>query len=196
FVVVFRVVVAVGVVFADVDAVRAEVGVGTLVALLVIVADVVEGSEFVAVVAFFGGLDDFVWVDELAAFNEVRGDLEFGEEDGSFFQIDAAGEDGVVDEGDGELDGGGVFGGRELEGEESGVGWLGADGMGFGVVVTKLVAAEGGGPAAESVGLDVAACHEHLCCSFVRVLFWTQSAANKAVSRGWGSCNAMKLKGL
>jgi hypothetical protein len=97
----------------------------------------------------------------LLAINELRGNLEPVENAGSFLEIDAVIDDGVVDAGHGELDGSGIFRRGQLQGSELEVG-LGADGVNLGVVVAELAALEGRGLAAEPVGFDVPAVHVHI----------------------------------
>lgn len=148
--------VAVLVIVAGMDAAGARVGVGTVVAVVVIVADVSGWSEFLAVHVLFRGLNGSVGILKLISINEVRRDSESDEKSGGFFRVEAAGDDGFVDAGNGELDSGGIFGWRQLQLSKLHVG---GDGVSFGVVVAKLAAFEGGGLALESVDLDVSACH-------------------------------------
>ncbi len=134
-------------------------GEGTFVAVFVF-ANVLSGSEIVAFESQLRGLDGFFFIEVLLAIDELRGDLDACEKTGSFLDVDASIDDGVVDAGHGELDGGGVFRGGQLQGPISQV-RLRADGVGLGVVVAKRVFLKGGGPAAESVGSDVPANHVH-----------------------------------
>jgi len=102
-----------------------------------------------------------VFVEMLLAIDELGRNLEPVENAGSFLEINAAIDDGVVDAGNGELDGSGIFGRGQLQGSKLKVG-LGADGVDLEVVVAKLGVLEGRGPAAEPVGLDVPAYHVHI----------------------------------
>jgi hypothetical protein len=161
-------------VIAGTDAAGAEAGVETVVAIFFIVADIFGWSEFGAVRGLLGRLDSSGRVEKPFAVNEERGDSETGEETRGFFQIEATADDGVVDAGDGEVDGGRIFGCRELQRSKPQV-RLGADGVSFGVVVAERSALERRGLAAKSVGLDVATGHEHvgrspLKCFFAKVL--------------------------
>ena len=106
--------VAVLVIVAGMDTAGARVGVGTVVAVVVIVADVSGWSEFESVHVLIRGLDGSVGILKLITIDEVRRDSESDEESGGFFRVEAAGDDGFVDAGNGELDSGGIFGWRQL----------------------------------------------------------------------------------
>jgi hypothetical protein len=138
----------------------AELGVEAVVAFLFIFANIIEWSELGSVSGLLGGLDGFVCVEGLIAINEAGGNFESAEKSGSLFEIDAATNDGIVDAGNGELDGGGIFGRGKLQRSQLEV-RVGAGGVSFGMVVAKLAAFQSGGLTAESVGLDVATQHEH-----------------------------------
>lgn len=142
------------------DAAGAEVGVGTVVAVVFLIADIVEGSEFGAVWHLLGGLDGLGSVEVLLAINEARGDSETVEKNRGLSQIKAIVDDSFADAGDGELDRGRILGRGEHQGAKPQVG-LFADRVDLGVVVAEPTALEDGGLAAEPVGLDVATCHEH-----------------------------------
>src|SRR5579859_2403291 len=114
------------------DAAGAEVGVETVVAFLVIVADIIDRGEFGAVWGLLGGLDGLVRVEELLAINELRGNSETVEKNRSLSQIETAIDDGIVDAGNGELDGGRILGRRKLQRSKPQV-RLGADGVDLGV---------------------------------------------------------------
>lgn len=161
--------VAVLVIVAGMDAAGARVGVGAVVAVVVIVADVSGWSEFLAVHVLFRGLNGSIGILKLISINEMRRDSESDEKSGCFFRIEAAGDDGFVDAGNGELDSGGIVGWRQLQRSKLHV--LG-DGVSLRVVVAKLAAFESGGLALESVDLDVSACHVHhgLCLLFFALL--------------------------
>ncbi len=137
----------------------AGIGEGTYVAVLFL-ADVVAGGEFVTCGGLLRGLDRFVCVEFLLAIDELRGNLEPVENGGRLLELDAVIDDGVVDAGHAELDGGGIFGRGQLQGPVLEVG-LGADGVNLGVVVAELAVLEGRGLAAEPVGLDVPTFHVH-----------------------------------
>ncbi len=95
---------------AGVETAGTEVRVGTIVAIVVLVADVIARSEFDAVRVRLRGLDGFVSGPRMTAVYEMRSDSEPVEEAGGLFQVEAAGEDGFVDAGNGELNGGGIIG--------------------------------------------------------------------------------------
>jgi hypothetical protein len=138
----------------------AGVGEGTLVAVLTF-ADVDAGGELVALDGLLRGLDGFGFIDGLLAVDELGRDLEPVEKRCGLLETDAVIDDGVADAGHGELDGGGIFRHGQLQGAELEVG-LRTDGVDLGVVVAELAAPEGGGLAAEPVGLDVPAFHVHI----------------------------------
>jgi hypothetical protein len=131
-----------------------------VVAVVVSLADKFAGSKFVAADSLLRGLDGFVYIEVFLTIDKLRRNLDSVEKPGSFLEINAAVDEGVVDAGNGELDGGGIFRHGQLQGSELQVG-LGAYSVGFGVVVAEMGAFEGGGLAAEPVGLDVAADHVH-----------------------------------
>ena len=93
-------------------------------------------------------------------FGEVEaGDLEAVEEEAGAAGIDFVGGDALEDFADGGLDGGTVFGQRQVEGGAAGaaLGWVG-DGSSRGVVVVaELLLAQTWAGAAAAVGEDVAA---------------------------------------
>jgi hypothetical protein len=60
---------------AGMDAAGAELGVETVAAVLVVIADIIEWSEFGAVRGLLGELDGLVHVEALLAINEVRGNF-------------------------------------------------------------------------------------------------------------------------
>ena len=161
FFVVFFFVVVVDVVVAFVagaEAAGAAVGEGTFGAVLVIVAAGVFGGEFFAFRSNFGGGNGAGFVEVAFAVDELRGDPESFEQKGGFGEIEMAEEDGFVDAGDGELDGGGIFRDGQHKRPEL---LVNGDDVGFGVEVAKVTAFERWGFAAESVGLDVPAFHVH-----------------------------------
>jgi hypothetical protein len=168
----FFVLVLLFILVAGMDATGAEVGVETVVAFLVIVADIIEWSEFGAVGGLLGGLDGVGRVKELLAINEVRGNSETVKKCDGLSEIEATVDDGIVDAGNGELDGGRILGRGEEERSEPQK-RLCADRVDLGVVVAEPAALEGGGLAPESVGLDVATCHEHVV-SPLKCRFWSK----------------------
>jgi hypothetical protein len=143
-----------------VDVAGAEIGAGAVFAVVSSGADAFAGGKFVAVGSQLRGLDGFVFIEGLLAIDELRGNLDPVEKGGGFLEVDAFIDDGVVDAGDGELNGGGIFRRGQLQGSEPEVG-LGAYSVGLVVVVAETCAREGRGLAAEPVGLDVAANHVH-----------------------------------
>lgn len=94
------------------------------------------------------------------SFGEVEaGDLEAVEQQAGAARIDVVGGDALEDFADGGLDGGTVFGQRQVEGGAAAAAlfWVG-DGFSRGVVVVaELLAAQTGAGAAVAVGEDVAA---------------------------------------
>lgn len=90
---------------AGIATMRAAFGVGTFVAVVVIVADVTIGSEFVAGCGLVGGLYGFDIIIGQSAVDESGGEFEPVEKSDGLSQIETAVEDGVVDACDGELDG-------------------------------------------------------------------------------------------
>ena len=147
-----------------VGAAGAEVVVGAVfavVAVVVSLADKFAGGKFVAADSLLRGLDSFVYIEVFLTIDKLRGNLDPIVQAGSFLEIEAAVDEGVVDAGNGKLDGGGILRHGQLQGSELQVG-LGAYGVGFGVVVAEMGAFEGGGLATEPVGLDVAANHVHI----------------------------------
>lgn len=159
FVFFFVIVVDVVVAFvAGAEAAGAAVGEGAFGAVLVIVAAGVFGGEFFALRIDFGSGNCAGFVEVAFAVDELRGDPESAEKSGGLGQVEMAEEDGLVDARDGELDGGGVFGGGQHERPEF---LVDSDGVGFGMEVAEMTAFEGRGFAAESVGFDVPAFHVH-----------------------------------
>lgn len=163
------------IVVAGMDAAGAGVGVGTVVTVVFLVADIIMWSEFGTVRCLLRGLDGIGRVEEPLAINEARGNSKTVEKNRGLSQIEAAGNDSFVDAGNGELDGGRIVGRRELQRSKLQV-RLGADGVDFGVVVTKLATLEGRGFAAESAGPNVATCHEHHSGISFFCAFWSSSS--------------------
>ncbi len=100
--------------------------------------------------AFGGGL----------LFGEVEaGDLQAVEEEAGAAGVDVVGGDALEDLADGGLDGGAVFGERQVEGGASAAAlfWIGGGSSGGVVVVAELFGAEARALAAMAVGEDVAA---------------------------------------
>jgi hypothetical protein len=117
------------------------------------------------------------------------GDLEAVEEETGAFGVDLVAGDAAEDLADGALDGGAVFGEREVEVRLAGAAAGGVfDGEAGGVVVvTKFFVAEAWAAAAVSVGEDMTAL-ERLTVSDIVVsrggTFWLQSIKNKGPAAG------------
>ena len=108
----------------------------------------------------FGGSGAGLTARLIAVLGEVGGsDLEAVEEEAGAARVHVVEGDAAEDLADGELDGGAVFGVREIEGGAAGAALFGAgDGLAGGVVeVAEGFAAEAGRAAAAAVGVDVAA---------------------------------------
>jgi hypothetical protein len=96
-------------------------------------------------------------------FGEVEaGDLESVEEEAGAAGVDVVGGDALQDLADGVLDGGAVFGERELEGGVAGAWVLRGSSRGV-VVVAEVLAAQAWAAAAVAVGEDVAALEAFGC---------------------------------
>jgi hypothetical protein len=93
------------------------------------------------------------------------GDLEAVEEESGAAGVDVVGGDALEDLADGGLDGGAVFGQRQVEGGAAAAAlvWVGDGFSGGVVVVAELFLAEAGARTAASVGEDVAALVLFLC---------------------------------
>jgi hypothetical protein len=99
-------------------------------------------------------------------FGEVEaGDLEAVEEEAGAAGVDFVGGDALQDFSDGGLDGGTVFGERQIEGgaAASALFWVGDRAAGGVVVVAELFVAQAGAAAAVAVGEDVAALEALWC---------------------------------
>jgi hypothetical protein len=127
----------------------------------------VDGDLFDGLVCGFGFVGGSGWVSGSGCglglglgFGEVEaGDLEAVEEEAGSAGVDVVGGDALEDLADGGLDGGAVFGERQVEGGAAAAA-LARVGDGFSggvVVVAELFLAEAGTGAAVSVGEDVAA---------------------------------------
>jgi hypothetical protein len=137
------------------------------------------------------------WWGFALGFGEVEaGDLEAVEEQACAAGVDVVGGDALQDFADGGLDGGAVFGEREVEGGAAAAAlfWVGDGAAGGVVVVAELLLAEAGAGAAVAVGEDVAAlvlfggfggvhvCPPHGC--FLRKVF-ERDEMSLDLSLGW-----------
>ncbi len=103
-------------------------------------------------------------------FGEVEaGDLEAVEEESSAARVDVVGGDALEDLSDGVLDGGLVFGEREVKGGAAGAALAWDRSSGGVVVVAEVLAAEAWASAAVAVGEYVAALVAFGCFSFCLV---------------------------
>jgi hypothetical protein len=130
----------------------AEFGLGRECAQLGVGGDLINGG--------FGAQVGVVGFGEVEA-----GDLEAVEEQAGAAWVDVVGGDGLEDAADGGLDGGAVFGEREIEGASAGLSLTRANGglAGGVVVVAEVLVAETDAAAAASVGEDVAALVAFAC---------------------------------
>ena len=129
-------------------------------------------------------------------FGEVEaGDLEAVEEEAGAAGVDVVGGDALEDLADGVLDGGTVFGERELEGGATAAAlfWVGDWFSGGVVVVAEVFTAEAWAAAAVAVGEDVAALVAFGCfglCvhwSLPRGSFWCKVFGGKGLSLDFNS---------
>ena len=97
------------------DAARTELRVATFVAVLVIIADIIEWCEFIAVHMFLGGLHSIGRIEDLLAIDEPGGNSKSGEKTLGLPQIEMAAKDGLVDAGNRELDGSRILGSGQAQ---------------------------------------------------------------------------------
>jgi len=93
------------------DAARTELRVATFVAVLVIIADIIEWCEFIAVHMFLGGLHSIGRIEDLLAIDEPGGNFKSGEKLSAFLRS----KDGLVDAGNRELDGSRILGSGQAQ---------------------------------------------------------------------------------
>jgi hypothetical protein len=134
----------------------------TVIAVLVIIADVFYRRQFIALGRAGEGLNNFILQHDQVALNVLRGDLEAVEKECGAAGVEARGAKIIEDLGEGELDCGRVFRDWELEGFIGGGPWRVGEAVYAGVEVAIGHATEGGRLAPESIGLDVTAFGIHI----------------------------------